>query len=1377
MIFMKKQSSTPPIQAVYSRLIVVPPFTPSPRTDRFPADFALHCFSEEDGFQEELEAFCQRYQQVFVHAPFLESVARPLPDNCFPLFDIALADEDASLPLKLAVADSGSLRQLLQEVQADRTSAIHVVSAHRTEHIAQAVHLLPGPSALNVIRPKYFSLTGEFDLVRKETPFAGEPPRRLVACLGIYSEPYGSESFIEPGDWVKLVQEAAASAGWEVIIVTAPGWPNYPEARQDVETLDVLAEALAQARILITACPRAAHVAVALGRSAVIVPLYLYLDPLFRDADALCAIPVAHDPTKLAALLREVEVGTVFPADRKRYATSHGGQSDPRQRILRLLDALGKARGRTLSDLPPMPSHRPIASQPPLSVFVFGANPQGMYSGGRYHAWILAESLALVGHDVTFVTNVEPLFSRDFALSPTHHRLKVLLCPTFQIRKLRCAVDCVIIVPSMYGSHYFYENALSFAKQFKAHACLLNFESPNWFNAFSPVPRDPMGWADWARIAPDCSMIISALNVNSAYAKQYYDLFDADCRHAVAPPPLNDLAADIVSVAKREDRIVAIIRFDLAEHKGGSRLIELIDASMRGYTLALLVGQEKRPKVFLRQLEAQAEACGVTLEFLDRLSDLDKFKEISRAKLLLFMSQFEGYGYPPLEALYCCTPCLAFDLEPLRESCGDLLHYAPFGDWDAFKAQLAELLAAPFDNSRETAFDADSLRMATFGDSLGQMLHEMCAIPPSSAIWRHCIPSYKIFCADYAHRLLAGDRPKPLLANQLTVMDASLHDGCVLSLAAVVGLAGASVRVAVNGVEVSHHEPGALSADIKGEALLVRRILPPQALAKPPETCTITVRDADGEDFETSIHLRAGGQHSPAALFIETQQFDTRLDRLWLTGWALGASPGFCLRISQQNRELGYAELNLPRPDIAGRYGLGQRRYGWRFEGDIRTQDSIAASVAVEMLDGDRLLARRVVRIEYPDKAVLEWTGTSGQQSPHEGPVAAVITHVPFMPVRQGNHVVIAQLLSWLRAQGYLVFLVMQIPPRFLLEHQAAYQAVADRIFIVNPEIQTPGTVPLNNADLTHITTKHCLHDIASRHDLRLAVAEYVHLASALNDLPSSVLTLVQTHDVLHRLQQFKARGLVIDQPFRNCTAQAEKSLLRCAQVVIAIQDHERSLFSALVPDLPVITVGVSRDCFGEPLPPSPEHSRSVFIAASNNPFNVEGLEKFIEHCWPAVRSQVPDARLRLAGKISQTEKFNVPGVECLGLIDNLDAEYRNAAVCINPVTMGTGLKIKSVETLARGRALVSTSVGVEGISAHGHRAFVVTDDWRLFAQAVAIALQNVAYRREMECEATTYARLYLNRDFVYCQLSEILKRHRLTSTRHSSTSSLLQIV
>ncbi|GAA5108204.1 hypothetical protein GCM10023339_06970 [Alloalcanivorax gelatiniphagus] len=94
-----------------------------------------------------------------------------------------------------------------------------------------------------------------------------------------------------------------------------------------------------------------------------------------------------------------------------------------------------------------------------------------------------------------------------------------------------------------------------------------------------------------------------------------------------------------------------------------------------------------------------------------------------------------------------------------------------------------------------------------------------------------------------------------------------------------------------------------------------------------------------------------------------------------------------------------------------------------------------------------------------------------------------------------------------------------------------------------------------------------------------------------------------------------------------------------------------------------------------------------------------------IEHLWPLVRSQRPDALLRFVGGGASDELRDRmetqrarSGLVLTGFVDDLDAEYAAAAVALVPVLQGAGVKFKTVEALCHGVPVVTTSVGAEGI-------------------------------------------------------------------------------
>jgi len=98
-------------------------------------------------------------------------------------------------------------------------------------------------------------------------------------------------------------------------------------------------------------------------------------------------------------------------------------------------------------------------------------------------------------------------------------------------------------------------------------------------------------------------------------------------------------------------------------------------------------------------------------------------------------------------------------------------------------------------------------------------------------------------------------------------------------------------------------------------------------------------------------------------------------------------------------------------------------------------------------------------------------------------------------------------------------------------------------------------------------------------------------------------------------------------------------------------------------------------------------------------------------------------------------------------VLDSIDEEYARAAVCVVPLVLGSGVKIKLVEALSFGKATVSTSIGVEGLEGMVAGVVEVEDDPRRFAEAVLRLLADSALREERERAALAFTREHYNAD------------------------------
>ena len=208
-----------------------------------------------------------------------------------------------------------------------------------------------------------------------------------------------------------------------------------------------------------------------------------------------------------------------------------------------------------------------------------------------------------------------------------------------------------------------------------------------------------------------------------------------------------------------------------------------------------------------------------------------------------------------------------------------------------------------------------------------------------------------------------------------------------------------------------------------------------------------------------------------------------------------------------------------------------------------------------------------------------------------------------------------------------------------------------------------------------------------------------------------------------------------------------ERKMVRRFQHVIAVSEHDRSLMSRWVDParITVVPTGVDLKQFKGKSPAREMENLVIFVGAMDWGPNVDAVEYFCQEIWPAVKAKIPDARFRIVGRNPdrRVEKLAGESIEITGSVPSVVDHLYAAAVVVVPLRIGGGTRLKIYEAMAAGKAVVSTSVGAEGLDVHHGSDIVLADDPTTFAENVVGLLRDEQLRRRYEQSAAALAAKY----------------------------------
>jgi glycosyltransferase involved in cell wall biosynthesis len=188
------------------------------------------------------------------------------------------------------------------------------------------------------------------------------------------------------------------------------------------------------------------------------------------------------------------------------------------------------------------------------------------------------------------------------------------------------------------------------------------------------------------------------------------------------------------------------------------------------------------------------------------------------------------------------------------------------------------------------------------------------------------------------------------------------------------------------------------------------------------------------------------------------------------------------------------------------------------------------------------------------------------------------------------------------------------------------------------------------------------------------------------------------------------------------------------ADLTVAVSGADRALLAELAPRarLREIPTGVDTAYFAPDETPEVPN-RLVFTGAMDWYPNEDAIIHFMDAILPAIRRDVPDVAVTVVGR-NPTPRLRVAaaraGVRVTGTVRDVRPYVAEASVYVVPLRVGGGTRLKIFEALAMGKAVVSTSVGAEGLPLVPGEHYLRADDPQAFARAVTALLAD-PFRRK----------------------------------------------
>lgn len=259
----------------------------------------------------------------------------------------------------------------------------------------------------------------------------------------------------------------------------------------------------------------------------------------------------------------------------------------------------------------------------------------------------------------------------------------------------------------------------------------------------------------------------------------------------------------------------------------------------------------------------------------------------------------------------------------------------------------------------------------------------------------------------------------------------------------------------------------------------------------------------------------------------------------------------------------------------------------------------------------------------------------------------------------------------------------------------------------------------------------------------RFDAVVYQSVIVANHRLPPGPIVVIDEHNVEYELLersvlQARSTSRRIHYALEaEALKRVELALLSRADLVSVTSEREREMLGALLPGASVVVTpnGVDTTAFAPGRQAAETPHRVIFTGSMDYHPNEQAAHYFADTIWPRVCAEIPDATWYLVGlrpPASFKRLAALPGVVVTGAVAETQPYLSAASVAIAPLKVGGGTRLKILEALSMGKAVVTTALGCEGLNVTSGEHVLVADDPGDFADAVIRVMRDDGLRTRL---------------------------------------------